>query len=353
MKMTATGLALCVALAACGDGVPFNGPTDGDTGGGTGDGGDTGANISRDGLPAGTASPTPNNDIRRSETPDDDGNGTASNFQYNAENDTFTIDGLAFDGNNVYTRGAQVSSLGPFAVYDAPAVTLDSQSGEPVNQLFHRAIYGVSDSGNTEFAVVRTGQYVGYGFGGFIYKRTGGVTLETTEGAQGTYTGKTAGIRDFEGRGGMQYSTGDIRVDVDFGDFNGDSASVGDGVKGRVFNRRIFDINGNDVTNSVVDNINAQNTASIAGLPEVQFKIGPGALDANGEILGTLDSSFVNDEGATVAYESGNYYAIMSGERGQEIVGIMVMETGAEEEGVTARDTSGFIVYRGPAPAAP
>ena len=44
-------------------------------------------------------------------------------------------------------------------------------------------------------------------------------------------------------------------------------------------------------------------------------------------------------------YEEGTFYAIVSGDSPDEIVGVFVLETrGAERE----RDTGGFIVYRDP-----
>lgn len=361
MKFGTSALALCAFLAACGNGTPFNGETEADTGTGTdgSTGEDGGATLSREGLPPGTASPSPDDGIRRSEPEDDNGNGEAKDFAYNSEDDTFTIDGLAFDGDNVYTRGDPVSSLGPYAVYEGAEVVADSQTGQPINQFTHSAIYGVSKnvdaSGTpkTQFAIVRTGQYQNYGFGGFIYKRENGVTLETANGAQGIYSGSTAGIRDFQGAGGMQYTTGTLTVQVDFGDFNDQGGVVGDGVSGSLTNRRIYDVNGRDVTSDVVANINTENDSSLTSLPAALFEVGPGALDANGEIIGSMNSSFVNNEGDTVAYESGNYYAVLAGDDSQEIVGVLVLENAAEAQGVTARDTSGFIIYREPTPVTP
>ena len=180
MKFGTSALALCVFLAACGNGTPFNGETD-DTDGST-DGG--AGSTSREGLPPGTENPTPDSDITRTEPEDENGNGQAEGYTYNAGDDTFTVDGLAFDGNNVYARGTQVADLGPYAVYEAAETVNDSQTGQPIRQFAHRAIYGVSKNTDasgtpkTQFAIVRTGQYADYGFGGFIYKRAGGVTLE-------------------------------------------------------------------------------------------------------------------------------------------------------------------------------
>ena len=43
-----------------------------------------------------------------------------------------------------------------------------------IDQLQHKAIYAISTSGATEVAVIRTGGYVNYGFGGYIYQRNNG-----------------------------------------------------------------------------------------------------------------------------------------------------------------------------------
>ena len=43
----------------------------------------------------------------------------------------------------------------------------------------------------------------------------------------------------------------------------------------------------------------------------------------------------------------------MAGDDSQEIVGVLVLENTAEAQGVTARDTSGFIIYRDPTPVTP
>ena len=76
------------------------------------------------------------------------------------------------------------------------------------------------------------------------------------------------------------------------------------------------------------------------------FTIGPGVLDDNGDLVGEVTSTFINLDGNAVEYEKGKYYAIVSGDTPDEIVGIMVLENTADFDGVTTRDTSGFVVYR-------
>ncbi|MBK8440171.1 MAG: hypothetical protein IPL38_12045 [Rhodobacter sp.] len=75
-----------------------------------------------------------------------------------------------------------------------------------------------------------------------------------------------------------------------------------------------------------------------------------GAIDANGEIRGFLDSTLVdyNGDGAAITtYESGNYYAIVSGTNAEEVVGIIVVESAYPGiDNLTVRETGGFILYR-------
>lgn len=357
MKINAAGLLLCTFLVGCGGTAPFGEDTTTDE---LTD--EDGNPIEREGLPPGTASPSPNASLFRSEPTEAEGgnvgDGFATDISYDGETDTFTVDNLAFDGGNDYQRGTAVSSLsdGQYAVYEADSQFLDSFTQDPINQLTHRAIYGVSrnldDSGQpeTEFAIVRTGSYVPYGFGGFIYQRANSVSLPSE--GQATFTGQTAGLRDFDNTGGLQYSTSDISISIDFEDFNDVTGARGDGVLGRMSNRRVFNLDGEDITESVVNNINANNNASLVDIPDVLFEIGPGVLDDNGDLIGNVESYYTDLDGAVQEYETGKYYAIVSGEGTdgsgpEEIVGVIVVENTSEIEDSTVRDTSGFIVYRG------
>lgn len=363
MNLSKTLLLACMLLAAC-EGNPFveeTDPTpDPDPDPVVTDGGINGA-----GAPVTTGTPSRERTIvRREARNDEDGSGFVAGVTYTAASggnpETFTVDGLAFDGGNVYQRDNQVGSLGPFAVYEADALYSDDVTGVPINQFTHRAIYGVSRSGRTQFALVRTGAYTGYGFGGFVYQRNGSVTLPAT--GQASYSGAYAGLRDFDGAGGLEYTTADMTIDIDFNDFN-----EGDGVKGRVYNRAIRDINNNDITDDVVTALNTKFGTSLLQLPVLLFQVGPGALDANGEMGGGLDSTISPPGEAAEVYEDGTteenggcsgcgYYAVISGDATSgaqdEIVGVIVVESeDPRAEGVTARETGGFLLYR--APAAP
>lgn len=294
------------------------------------------------------------NVVERYEEADGTGNGYAQSVTYNAANDTFAVDNLAFDGANSYTRSAAMRNIGtsnpasgPFAVYEGPSSFPDSVTGTPIGQFLHRAIYAQSTSGETQFAIVRTGSYAGYGFGGFVYRRDGRVVLPTS--GQAAYSGAYAGLVDFDGASGILYSSGDMSMAIDFNDFNAGSA-----VRGQVTNRAFYDMNGNNVTGSYLDALNADlnlPAGTYTELPTIRFDVGPGAIDSNGEIGGGV-ASFVTDGSGTVReHETGTYYGVISGDGTagtDEVVGVIVVtsrDPGANGS-VIQRETGGFILYR-------
>jgi hypothetical protein len=337
-------MAVLALLAACGDGQPFFDGTDGGTGVDPDDGdGSGGCSICGDpDLPPGTDEPSATSAIVRFEAIDDHGGGFVQDVSYNAEDDTFSVDNLAFDGANVYQRGDEIASLGGYAIYEGRERVRDSETGALIDQFTYRAIYGVSrnrvlENGErvprSQFAIVRSGSYIDYGFGGFIYERNGSVEIPVT--GQALYTGNYSGIRVFENRGGLEYTRADIEIAVDFRDFND-----GNGVRGELTNRQVFDINGN--------RIRTGNADGELAVPVVTFVVGPGVMTDDGEISAGVVSTILNDSGALEEYESGTYYGILGGENASEIVGVIVMESADPRyEGVTAQETGGFIVYRG------
>lgn len=354
-----TAVSILAFVAACGDGQPF--PTDPDevVDEGTdqddeddqqaedddtlGIGGDSGI------LP-GTAAPSANASIVRYEATDDTGTGGfVRDVSYNSEDDTFTVDNLAFDGLNVYARGTDVATLSGdgnptiYAVYESSETVSDPSTGAEVDQFTYRAVYGESantvvidgvELPRTRFAIVRTGSYVNFGFGGFIYERNGGVILPTT--GQALYTGEYGGVRVFNNAGGLEYVSGLMDIAVDFNDFDD-----GNAVRGVIYDRAYFDINGNSIATGT----------GATDIPDadVRFEVGPNSLTANGEISGGLSSFTVNEDGAVEVYESGTYYGVIGGPNADEVVGVVVL-TGDDPraEGVEFQETGGFILYRDP-----
>lgn len=379
-------------LAACdsGGGDVLQTPTDQggtDGGGGTdGDGDETPINSDRGSpeLPPGTSTPTPNTSIVRREARDDEtGGGFATNIEYRNDEgqDEFFVDNIAFDGDNIYTRGdpvTGVAQLGAFAVYEGAETAEDPVTGGTVDTFTYRAIYGRSTSGATEFAIVRSGSYVDFGFGGFVYQRNGfdndgnPVTLVLPNEGDARYLGDYAGMRIFEGRGGLEYVQGQAEMFIDFKDFNNGQRGVALFVR----DRRLYDIQGNEITTQYLEALNNTGGGTGGGglfgdldggdgdedsptlivdrdadgnpvLPTIRPVISPDDADANGEIAGEIFEVADFDDGSSNETGEGTFYAILSGDGADEVVGVLVM-TGDDPrfDGSTYQETGGFIIYR-------
>ena len=346
-------LVALVALGAC-NGNPLGGTAGGGTtGGGTTGGGTTGGVSGPTTLPPGTTSPTASSNIVRYEASDaTTGSGYATNVVYDAAKDTFTVQNLPFSGDKTFTRGAAVSQLGvttngisPFAVYDGPTTAADSVTGTAINQFGYRAIYAVSQSGKTQVAIVRTGDFINYGFGGYVYQRNGAVTLPTS--GQANYLGNYAGLIDYSGAGGLNYTTGTMAMQIDFTAFNTSQTGAGvNAVNGTVTNRQVYDINGNVVTPTLLAALSTQQQVTISALPTLFFTVQPSVMTTNGEIAGAVTSTLAGKSGPT-PYETGTYYAVLAGTNASEVAGIIVVTSASPgATGVTARETGGFIAQR-------
>ena len=198
---------------------------------------------------------------------------------------------------------------------------------------------------------MRTGSYIPYGFGGFIFSRNTGVTLPTS--GQAKYTGTYAGLRDFNGDPGnqpkLEMTTGKMQMTIDFGDFNSPESPTGNGsaVRGYVTDRKIFDLSGNDITQTVLDGINKDRNLTktpMTSLPTLVFNVGPGVMDNNGEMQGGIGSQAPTSAGGTSPFEAGKCYAVIAGDKADEVAGVIVVTSQAGD--ATARETGGFILYR-------
>ena len=123
-------------------------------------------------------------------------------------------------------------------------------------------------------------------------------------------------MRDFNDAGGLQYTTAQVNINIDIEDFDD-----GAGVQGVIYDRRVYDLDGEDVTGVVADSINE----GMATLPPATFVVGPGVLAESSDLVGDITSQYVNAAGETVGFETGNYYAIVSGDGADEIVGVYVL----------------------------
>ncbi|WP_172293518.1 hypothetical protein [Pseudoruegeria sp. HB172150] len=303
MKKSMAAMAVACALTACG-GNPFL--DDGDDGDSSSIGDVT--------LPEGDET-TASSSVERYET-----EGEARDIVYDSSSDTISINNLPFDADGVYDRDNVLPTLlktpdGTYTLYE---------NNNKTERRAYKALRGESPSGETSFTVVRTGDYIEYGFGGFVYARNGGVNLPSS--GQATFEGDYAGIRVFNGVGGLEYTTGDAILEVDFEDFD-----ATDAVEGFIYNRQIFN----------------QAGTAIGTLPFLTLRTG--SISDAGEIAGTLGSELIPaGETELQAFESGQYYAVLSGNPADEIAGIIVI-TGDDPDdvldgGFTVQETGGFIV---------
>ena len=303
----------------------------------------TASELTEDDIPPGTEDPESSRSISRREARDESGGGLVESVRYDADDDTFFVDGLAFDGENVYTRAGAAAAIeagSGYLVFAADETTPDDLTGNPIGQIVpYRAIHGrstvlVDGEPRTVFAIVRTGGYADFGFGGFVYSREGGVAIPTT--GQATFAGDYVGVRvAANSPDPMFYVTGDMTLDIDFDDFN-----ANDGIKGIISGREIFAMDGSSVT------LEPEDTSPILFVVEE----GRQTLTDAGEIVVQVKSFKLTDEGALEDYFVGEFTGIMAGDArdaadGGEIVGVMTAVAEREDDSLV-QETGGVILSR-------
>lgn len=198
----------------------------------------------------------------------------------------------------------------------------------------YRAILGLSDNTEngqprTSFAVVRTGGFIGYGFGGYVYQHEGGVVIPSSGFA--LYTGDYAGLRIFEGQSGLEYTAGDVELSFDFAGFGNGAV-----VRGSISNRIAYAEDGTlvaldvDPSNGICD--------GCLILPDIVWMVQAG-------------SSVLDENGDTQTYEEGEFFAILAGDTtdaadGGEVVGVVVVTSTDLRTDNSAQEAGGFILYR-------
>ncbi|PIE09343.1 MAG: hypothetical protein CSA72_13200 [Rhodobacterales bacterium] len=287
--------------------------------------------------------------VARKEENNSTGGGYVSSVEYEVATDRFIVDNLAFDGGDIgdgkttaYTRDPNRPTIGGYAQYRSAGTVPDDLTGATIDQYDYRALYGASKNSDaegaprTQFAIVRTGDYANYGFGGFVYQRRGGVVLP--EAGQVKFSGDYAGVRIFSQRSGLELVEGKATAEIDFDDFN-----AADAVRLRVIDRIIMDRSG-----AVINYPDTALIATIVGNKPV--------LNADGEMTGPMLVNSLNGE--TGAYEvsgEGTYYGVLAGDLTDpadkgELAGVIVVEYAdfpdVEPSRGTVQETGGFILYR-------
>lgn len=244
--------------------------------------------------------------ILRYEERNDIGGGYAESVIYNGNN-TFSVDNIAFDGLNLYNLsalgmwGSPAGEVGGYMLFDADVQVDDFLTNGAINQITpYHAIYG--ESSRSRFAIIRTGGYTDFVFGGFVYERNGTVVLPDIVKGQAGFSGKYAGMRVFSGLGGLEFTEGNLEIAIDFDDFNETHA-----IKGFLTNRVAFDESGTAI------NLTTDGAGDTLVLPDLHFVIESNVdtLTSNGEIAGKVHNTYIDIEGVSKDYENGYYYGII------------------------------------------
>lgn len=258
-----------------------------------------------------TSSPTVNNGIVTMA-------GEATAYRYDAANDYLYVVNLPFDGtrDDPYIRVEPYPMSNGHGRYKAIRVVEDPNTGQEIIQDPYQAVYGVSASGGSEYVVVRTQNYIDEGYYGYVLQRNNFddagndmLLIMPTQG-QAAYSGDYHGFRVFEGMSGMELVTGKATLSIDFDDFQHNPA-----VAFNIVDRRIFDVEGNNITtdyphyNAVVDG------TSVAYHTDFYSEIGE-----NLNPDGTIEQGLVN---SNLEKFEGTHYGILSGAEASEVVGVI------------------------------
>lgn len=230
---------------------------------------------------------------------------TMDSMVYDPETDEIVVNNIPFDGataENGQARYARAGALGTssFARYENVA-----------GQMAYFAVFRRSDSGAVEAGAFGTSSYIDFGIGGAGARRsTETVNLPST--GEYTFTGEYAAVRVYENAVGApslpHYVTGDVTIALDFGDFDATGAIVG-----VIDNRTLYDNDGSEI--GPMDDF-----VSLA-MSEIDLETGK-ITDgvAKGVSLATTEE-----------LTSGQWSAILGGDGGTEIAGILVLEGDATD----------------------
>lgn len=230
---------------------------------------------------------------------------TMDSMVYDPDTQELVVNNIPFDGANadngqaVYTRTGAVGASS-FSRYENTAGTMA-----------YYAVFRRSASGATQAGAFATSGYIDFGIGGASAQRnTETVSLPTS--GEYSFTGEYAAVRVFENAAGMpnqpQYVTGDVQIEMDFGDFDEVGAIVG-----VISGRQLFDVNGAPL--GPMDDF-----VSLA-MSEIDRSTGVVAAEtAVGVSTSTAEE-----------LTSGQWTAILGGPEGTEIAGIVVLEGAAND----------------------
>lgn len=289
MKFGALGLMLCLVVAGCGSGTPFNG------GAGTGTG--TGTGTGADGQP----------DTGAQEIPEVLAN-NLKGFSYDPSAQTLSITGINFDDSQftaTYRRAALLDRNG-YQAYTAQDGSLDR----------HVTAY-VKDINGTRAVVVVTGGQFQEFFSGSAYSSSLYEAPETPTGSGlVTYAGKYVGLLNVQGSGEnltpVTPGTPGEKLSVQAAEVTGNVVLTGDfkdaNVDGIIYQRRVLDY----------DNTTVEFTPGAADPLQVDdIALDSTKIEANGTFFGIASQ---DNEGV------GQYGGIFGGAGATQVAGTLHAE---------------------------
>lgn len=258
------------------------------------------------------------------------------------EIDALYIDNVPFDGvaDLPYIPSQRfTTSQDGVGLFRSIMTVKDPISDEDIDQLRYYALYGKSETGATEFVIVKSDSYIGEGFGGHIFQRNqydgagNLITFAAPDGTQAKFMGKYDGFRVQTNGGFMTATRGDVEFVFDFDDFNDDPA-----VYFFATNRQMV-----GVDNAPID------------LPDLRSVLQNSGIDETGSFSVEVYSEIEKDK----KYENGKIEGLISGDVPTELVGVMTLsstgtggfydptllnEFGTDND--TFIETSGIFAYR-------
>lgn len=298
MSKLAHSAILVVLLASC-SGEPFDSVGDEPAGDGESTDGGTDGGIDTPDVGDGSGVGTDVPDSGASQSLRALYGGEVNSVEYDPDTGEVVINNLPLDGQSYHEFDRGLDGF--------QAIT---NSEDALRRYY--AVRRTTETGDVEVTAVGTGDYRDTGYGGYLIRRASD-TANLPATGEAVYQGPYAGVRvlpgDQQGTRNATFSQGDATLEVDFGDFD-----VVGAVEGRIENRKVVGINGEDLGERPV------------------IILGTGEIEGNGRFSG---AAFTEPDAT-----EGSYVGLFAGPDGEEAGGVVLIDdAGWLERGVfTAED---------------
>lgn len=246
---------------------------------------------------------------------------TMNSMVYDPDTNELIVNNIPFDGAGAANGQATYAQTGTLP--NSGFARYENTEGD----IAYFAVFRRSTSGAVQAGAFATSGYIDFGIGGAAAKRaTADVNLPDS--GEYTFTGQYAAVRVYANSATspneVQFVTGDARILLDFGDYDTIGAVVG-----TVTNRQLYD-----------------GAGDLIGPMDDYIALATGEIDRETGTVGVTQAAGIS---TTTADEltSGNWQAVLGGENGTEIAGIIVLEGASDDDGTEeVRETGVLIVAR-------